>query len=259
MNAAAQFVYTRVSHRVRTAQVRDDLIGWVLSGHKRLLTPQGEQRFDSGAVFLLPRGTQWDMFNEALAGGVYEARMISCPQELIERFHQRFGQFAALAPVQRSACSSADAAFAASFNHAMSALQDERASAALREHRVQEVLLLLAERGLVFSSHTPLRWQDRIHRLVSQRPHAPWDVQTIAAAFHCSASTLQRRLAEEGSSVSRCVRELRLEAGLALLQAGQLRVSEIAARCGYDSHSRFSAAFRAHFGFAPSTLRPEPS
>ena len=49
---------------------------------------------------------------------------------------------------------------------------------------------------------------------------------------------------------------MRLETGLVLLQSSALQVSEIAARCGYESHSRFSAAFRERFGFSPSQLRP---
>ena len=48
----------------------------------------------------------------------------------------------------------------------------------------------------------------------------------------------------------------RLETALVLLQSSTLQVSEIAARCGYESHSRFSAAFRERFGFPPSQLRP---
>ena len=52
------------------------------------------------------------------------------------------------------------------------------------------------------------------------------------------------------------MRDVRLEAALALLQGSGLQVSEISARCGYGSHSRFSAAFRKRFGFAPSHLRP---
>ena len=63
-------------------------------------------------------------------------------------------------------------------------------------------------------------------------------------------------LARGLTSASRCVREVRLEAAMALLQGTGLQVSEIAARCGYDSHSRFSAAFRERFGYAPSHLRP---
>ncbi|QPF71578.1 helix-turn-helix transcriptional regulator [Roseateles sp. DAIF2] len=256
--ASTQLIRTRVSHRIRTATFRDDLVGWLMAGRKRLATPAGEIRFGAGQVFLIPRATQWDLVNEAAPGGVYEARLIGFAPPLIERFHQRFGQFAGVPALQGAAGTAADAAFAATFEHASAALREEPdSSEAMREHRALELLLLLAERGLVFAPARGLAWADRVQRLVGQRPQADWTVEALARAFHLSASTLQRRLAEEGSSVSRCVREVRLEAALALLQQGSgLQVSEIAARCGYDSHSRFSAAFRQRFGFAPSDLRP---
>jgi AraC-like DNA-binding protein len=254
--AAAHAILTRVSHVVRTATVRDDLVGWVLSGRKQLSTPLGATHFPTGRAFLIPRSTQWDMLNEPAAGGHYQARLISFSPQLVELFHQRFGQFAATPAVQGCAGTEADAAFAATFNHATAALQEPETSDAVRQHRALEVLLLLAERGLVFAPVRGLSWADRVHRLVGQRPHAPWPVDEVARAFHLSASTLQRRLADEGTSVSQCVREVRLEAALALLQGSSLQVSEISARCGYDSHSRFSAAFRKRFGFAPSHLRP---
>ncbi|MBT9504017.1 MAG: helix-turn-helix transcriptional regulator [Burkholderiaceae bacterium] len=255
--ASAQRIFTRVSHTVRTATVRDDLVGWVVSGRKRLATPSGETRFAPGQVFVIPRSTQWDMINEAAPGGHYEARLMSFAPQLVERFHERFGQFAGVPAVQSCASSAADEAFLATFGHATAALNEPVASQAVREHRALEVLLLLSERGLVFAPARELAWADRVHRLVGQRPHAGWTVDEVASAFHASASTLQRRLADEGTSVSRCVREVRLEAAMVLLQQGAgLQVSEIAARCGYDSHSRFSAAFRQRFGFAPSHLRP---
>ena len=76
-------------------------------------------------------------------------------------------------------------------------------------------------------------------------------VDTLAQAFHLSASSLQRRLAEEGTTASRCVREARLLTAMALLQGSDLQVSEIAVRCGYQSHSRFTAAFRQRFSGSP--------
>lgn len=254
--ASVQLISTRVSHRVRTAIVRDDLVGWVVSGRKRLSTPFGETRFAIGQVFVIPRSTQWDMINEPAPGGHYEARMMGFTPPLVERFHERFAQFAATPAVQSCASAVADEAFQASFSHAAAALLDPESSQALREHRALEVLLLLAERGLVFAPVRELGWADRVHRLVSQRPHAAWSVDDVAQAFHLSTSTLQRRLADEATSVSRCVREVRLETAMDLLLGSDLQVSEIAARCGYDSHSRFSAAFRQRFGYAPSHLRP---
>lgn len=254
--AAAQYVLTRVTHTVRTVTLRDDLVGWVVAGRKRLSTPQGEIRFAPGQVFLLPRSTRWDVVNEAPPGGHYEARLISFAPKLVETFHERYGQFAATAPIQGSAGTKADDGFATTFEHAVVALRDPETSDAIREHRALEVMLLLAERGLVFAPVSELSWADRVHRLVGQQPHANWSVEDVARGFQVSASTLQRRLTEEDTTVSRCVREVRLEAAMALLQGTDLQVSEIAARCGYDSHSRFSAAFRKRFGYAPSFLRP---
>jgi AraC-like DNA-binding protein len=254
--ASAQLILTRVSHTVRTATIRDDLIGWVVSGRKRLSTPFGETRFTASEAFLIPRSTQWDVVNEAGPGGHYEARLMSFTPQLVEHFHQRFGQFAATPALRSCASTMADEAFVATLNHATAALHDPEASHAVREHRAFEVLLLLAERGLVFAPARDLAWADRVHRLVGQRPHGSWTVDEVARAFHLSASTVQRRLADEGTSVSRCVRDVRLEAAMALLQGSDLQVSDIAARCGYDSHSRFSAAFRRRFGYAPSHLRP---
>ena len=255
-NANLHLVSTSVPHRIRTAMVRDDLVGWVVAGRKRLATPTGVHTFGAGQDFLISRATQWDMVNEPGPCGRYVAHIMAFTPPLVELFHDRFGQFAATAALQGCASSMADEVFTATMNHATAALQDGEVSQAVREHRALEVLLLLAERGLVFAPTSELAWADRVRRLVAQRPQATWALGDIARAFHLSSSTLQRRLALEGASVSQCVREVRLETAMTLLQGSTLQVSEIASRCGYDSHSRFSAAFRGRFGFPPSHLRP---
>lgn len=172
------------------------------------------------------------------------------------QFHRQFGQFAAVAPVQGCAGLAADAAFEDSYMRAVAALESDASSQALREHRALEVLLLLAESGIVFAPPGELGWAERVRRLVGPSPQADWTLERIAAAFAISPSTLQRRLAQEGDTVSQCLRDVRLETALVLLQSSTLQVSEIASRCGYESHSRFSAAFRERFGFPPSQLRP---
>lgn len=255
---SAHLIKSRVPHVVRAVSVRDDYVGWVVSGRKRLCAPAGEARYAAGKAFVMARGTQWDVINEPVSGGYYEAWLLGFAPHTVERFHDRFGQFSAIPAVQGSACTDADDAFVATFSHAKAALShaDPGVSEAVREHRVFEVLLLLAERGIVFTPVSTLSWSDRVHRVVGQRPHAEWTLDDLAKAFHLSPSTLQRRLREEGTSVSECVREVRLGSAMALLQSTELQVSEIASRCGYDSHSRFTAAFRQRFGYAPSHLRP---
>ena len=249
-------IATTVHHRVHTVTVRMDSVGWVVSGTKHLVTPGGGHRYPSGRVFVLPRGAQWEIVNDPAPQGRYVARLLCFAPGLVEQFHRQFGQFSAVPPVQGCAGLAAGADFQDCFVRAMAALESETSSQAVREHRALEVLLLLAEAGIVFAPPGELGWAERVRRLVGASPQADWTLERIAAAFATSASTLQRRLAQEGESVSQCLRDVRLETGLVLLQSSTLQVSEVAARCGYGSHSRFSAAFRERFGFAPSHLRP---
>lgn len=253
---SSQLIRTRVPHVVRTVTVRDDCVGWIVSGRKRLCASSDETQVAAGQIFIMARGTQWDVINEPAAGGHYEAQLMGFAPQSVERFHQCFGQFSATPAVQGCARAEADGTFLATFGHAMAALLAPDVSDTVREHRALEVLLLLAERGIVFAPLRELRWADRVHRLVSQRLHSAWSVDDLARAFHVSASTLQRRLGEEGTSANRCVREARMVSGMAMLQGTELQVSEIAALCGYESHSRFTAAFRQRFGYAPSHMRP---
>lgn len=249
-------IATTVHHRVHTVTVRMDSVGWVVSGTKHLVTAGGSHRYRAGQVFVLPRGAQWEVVNDPAPQGRYVARLLCFTPELVEQFHRQFGQFAAVAPVQGCADFDPDAAFEDSFMRAATALESDTSSHLLREHRALEVLLMLAEAGIVLAPQGELGWAERVRRLIGPSPHADWTVDRIAAAFATSASTLQRRLAQEGETVSQCLRDVRLETGLVLLQSSTLQVSEIASRCGYESHSRFSAAFRERFGFAPSHLRP---
>jgi AraC-like DNA-binding protein len=255
-SAAALVISTTVHHRIQTATVRDDMVGWVMSGRKRLIRPQGGMDFRQGEVFVIPRATHWEIVNDPAPQGRYVARILTFSPALVALFHQRFGQFAAHPALQGCANLNPPTQFTDTLSRAASILEDATASPALQQHRTLEVLLLLAENGLVFAPAHELGWADRVRRLVGQRPQAAWALDEMAKAFNLSTSTLQRRLAEEGASASQCLREVRLETALTLLQSTALQVSDIAARCGYESHSRFSAAFRERFGFTPSQLRP---
>jgi AraC-like DNA-binding protein len=75
----------------------------------------------------------------------------------------------------------------------------------------------------------------------------------LAAQFHVSVRTLQRRLkAGLGTSPQDLVLAARLDAARALLKEGRLRISEVAARVGFDDPSHFSRRYRQAFGHAPS-------
>lgn len=257
---SAHVLQTTVHHRIRTITVRDDMLGYIHAGSKQLLRPDEDMRFRMGEFFLIARNTQWDMVNEVHPQGQYLAHAFLFTPDVVELFHTRFPQFDGVNGLHGlQSCSRlvADAAFRAVFDRVFSSVRNAEVSHELNQHRLLELLLMLAERGIVFARPSALSWSDRVRRVVSQRPHALWTIDELANHFHTSASTLRRRLDSEGSTFRDCIREIRLETGLLLLETTMLPISDIAYRSGYASHSRFSAAFRERFGFSPSHLRPD--
>jgi len=79
---------------------------------------------------------------------------------------------------------------------------------------------------------------------------------SLAAQFHVSVRTFQRKIKSGlGTNPQDLILAARLEHAHALLQRGELRVSEVAVRVGFDDLSHFSRRFRAVYGHAPSQVR----
>ena len=58
-----------------------------------------------------------------------------------------------------------------------------------------------------------------------------------------------------GRLLSQFLKEKRLEKAARLLKSGNLRVSQIARRCGFDSENYFRQQFRYRFGMSPRQFR----
>ncbi len=58
-----------------------------------------------------------------------------------------------------------------------------------------------------------------------------------------------------GRLLSHFLKEKRLEKAARLLKSGNMRVSQIARRCGFDSENYFRQQFRARFGMSPRQFR----
>jgi AraC-like DNA-binding protein len=242
-------------HRVATVAVHEHALIWVHHGTKTLLSAAGVREFHAGDAVVVFQGSQWDVINDPFPHACYEASVLQFGDDALAVLAELMPAGIAASAGEGRAAPTMDEELAQSMRRAMDTLARVGASPALRQHRVVEVLLLLAERGTYLTPRGELRWQDRLRRLVAQRPYADWSVEVLAGAFHMSSATLRRRLAAEGVRAGDIVRETRLEIGLNLLQTTALSIGEIAQRCGYDSHSRFSAVFRERFGFSPSELR----
>jgi len=77
----------------------------------------------------------------------------------------------------------------------------------------------------------------------------------IAGNFGCSAATLRRHLAREGSSYREIRNSCRREIGLDLLHRSDLPIEEIAARLDFCDSDAFRGAFREWIGETPTRYR----
>jgi AraC-like DNA-binding protein len=242
-------------YRLKTLAVRQSLLVLVRSGEKRLVSPRLTLRCRPAQALLLAQGTQWEVVNDPAGSPRYEALCIAFDDEVLARAAQTL-ELQQLKQVQSAELL---AAGDGELQEAIDRLDTERfgarVSPRLQAHRALELLLLLAERGWYFEHDKALAWSDRVRRLVAQRPDADWNVPRIAAAFHISPSSLRRRLEGEALTAAAIVREVRLETALCLLQGGCHSIGEVAQRCGWESHSRFTAAFHQRWGVLPSVVR----
>jgi AraC family transcriptional regulator len=97
---------------------------------------------------------------------------------------------------------------------------------------------------------------ERVRLLLAARPSAPWRLDQIATAVHCSPFHLARQFrAATGETIGRYLIRLRLAAALERIGAGETALARLAADLGFAHHSHLSARFRAAYGVSPSEAR----
>lgn len=96
----------------------------------------------------------------------------------------------------------------------------------------------------------------RVRRHLKRLPLDAWpDVAALAAHFHLTASTLRRRLEEEGQSYRAIKDQLRRDLAIERLTRTRLSVMEIALELGFADPSTFHRAFRKWTGERPGEYR----
>jgi AraC-like DNA-binding protein len=87
-------------------------------------------------------------------------------------------------------------------------------------------------------------------------PTAGWrTIEQVSAAFAMSPRTLKRRLAEEGTTFTAIVDELRRDRALRLLASPDASVDAVAEAAGYSDVANFTRAFRRWTGTTPTSYR----
>ena len=96
----------------------------------------------------------------------------------------------------------------------------------------------------------------RMHDELLQHPETRLTIEELARKYLMNPTTLKAVFkAVYGDSLASHMKEHRLEKAAELLRHGELSVAEIASAVGYDSPSRFSAAFRERYHMLPTEYR----
>ena len=101
---------------------------------------------------------------------------------------------------------------------------------------------------------------DRVRtRLVELLPGGRYEEREVAIALNVSRRTLQRRLAEEGTTYSALLEEARHQLAVRFLGEEGLSIKEATYLLGFSEPGNFSRAFKRWTGEAPSRFRKEAS
>jgi AraC-like DNA-binding protein len=112
---------------------------------------------------------------------------------------------------------------------------------------------------LINSAAPTLSVLDRTREyIVKSSTYARTDEDTVAQAIGVSVRTLQRDLAEAGTTFRALTEDCRKKAALQLLHDTDLPLTEIAFLLGFSELSAFSRAARTWFGQPASSLRKNP-
>ncbi len=93
----------------------------------------------------------------------------------------------------------------------------------------------------------------QVRRLVSRDlGRAPVSLTALAAELGLPPRTLQRHLAEEGSSVREIVREVKIQEAKALLETSRRHIGAVSQAVGFGDPTAFWRAFKAWEGVSPA-------
>lgn len=122
--------------------------------------------------------------------------------------------------------------------------------------RANAPVRMALERQALESRYDPIAevtYTERVRaELQTQLAGTPPSLSAIATRLHVSASTLKRKLTEEGSGYRTELDQLRHHTALRLLGQGDLSIGEVAYQTGYQDLSAFYRAFRRWTGRSPS-------
>jgi len=249
--------HCRSTQQLHAVPLHQACIVFVVSGVKHIQVNTRRYSCSAGRLALFAAGTHAQIENIPAVESDYLAIAIAFPSDMMSAFIENYGASLTLHQQPRRDVAVADARFVTALSQWVHWCRDGEPSLLIQLHRLQELLLLLAEQGEAGNLFVPTAqgWRARVAQLLSMRPAHAWRIEDVAAHFACSEATLRRHLEREQTGFRPLLEEVRLVAGLSLLQETDWTVLRVAQTVGYESASRFAERFRQRFGLTPQGLR----
>lgn len=233
--------------------IEKPLLIYVERGTKRVRWSGGEYLIRAGEAIALAGGQSLDITNRLAEDGSYRAYWLVWDDALIVAQAHAHPELAIIRHAQPMTFGTPE--FREALQRAMQAVEDERIPSGIAPHRLQEILIWIGMHGCRFEHSKPVTMGAKLRRLIGQDFAREWNAPSIASIFAMSEATLRRKLADEGTNLSKILVDARMSFALQLLQSTMEPVAQIALTVGYQTPSQFAVRFRDRFGFPPTAIR----
>lgn len=129
----------------------------------------------------------------------------------------------------------------------------------LLHHMIEQTMSITCPEEAVLLSDCRADQVDLIHEVheyLLQHLDEKITIDTLSRQFHMNPTSLKAVFKSVyGNSLASHMKEHRMERAAELLSGTGLTIAEIAAQVGYDSQSKFTAAFKSRYGVLPKEYR----
>ncbi len=230
----------------------------VIEGRKEVLWGAKRNIYQAGDAFVLPAGSEVDVVNEPDTDtGIYRALFVRFSRALVIEAARLWPQLATRDVPLVSSITISPTLCSAIIHSGEALARPLELSRRVVDHRVLEVLLILAEQGALplTPKYVDGSVTEAVRLLIRHRLDRAWSTAAVAASLSMSEATLRRRLRDENHSLRALLLAERMQAAYLILSDRDADVADAVAATGYASRSHFTRHFQDAFGQAPSSVR----
>lgn len=233
-----------------SSPIRYHTIGLLHTGQKVVYEDDKRYDFYHGTLFCFNQHSQLGFSHLPYQGKPYYTQLLLVSSDDIERFEQIYP--CTPKPLNTVFSTNCDKDLLEIWQR----INDDyvKHNEQLHQHRLFELLLVLRQLGWQFVNPENLSLVEQIEKIINIDTAYDWQKIEIAQRLNMSVSKLSRLLQAEQTTFSDILKNTRMTQAIYLLLSANYPVSEVAYRCGYQSHSKFSAVFKTTFGFPPSQI-----